>query len=64
MPQDHTQADIARHALLRYGKGRHPAALNMGDCAACALAKARDLPLLLKGNDFSRTDLISATAAP
>lgn len=52
--------DIARDAFLRYGKGRHPAGLNPGDCAAYALAKARGLPLLFKGNDFSKTDLIAA----
>jgi ribonuclease VapC len=61
--QDYAQAGIARHAFLRYGKGRHPAALNMGDCAAYALAKTLDLPLLFKGNDFSRTDLVPAAAA-
>lgn len=60
VPQDRLLVDIARDAFLRYGKGRHPAALNMGDCAAYALAKARGLPLLFKGNDFSKTDLIAA----
>lgn len=58
--QDRMLADIAREAFLRFGKGRHPAALNMGDCASYALAKARGLPLLYKGIDFSRTDLRSA----
>jgi ribonuclease VapC len=58
--QDRTQADLARIAFLRFGKGRHPAALNIGDCAAYALAKARDLPLLFKGDDFSRTDVVVA----
>ena len=53
-------AAAAREAFLRFGKGRHPAALNLGDCAAYALAKSRDLPLLFKGRDFSRTDLVSA----
>ena len=50
----------ARVAFLRYGKGRHPAALNLGDCASYALAKVRGLPLLFKGNDFPRTDLTAA----
>ncbi len=57
MPFDERAALLARDAFLRYGKGRHPAALNMGDCASYALAKSRDLPLLFKGNDFSQTDI-------
>ncbi|WP_448190683.1 type II toxin-antitoxin system VapC family toxin [Azospirillum sp. sgz301742] len=52
----------ARDAFIRFGKGRHPAGLNMGDCASYALAKANDLPLLFKGNDFSQTDITSALA--
>ncbi len=55
--QDAEQAEAAREAFLRYGKGRHPAGLNLGDCATYALAKRRNLPLLFKGDDFSRTDL-------
>ena len=47
-------------ALLRYGKGRHPARLNIGDCFAYALAKRLDAPLLYKGDDFSQTDIRSA----
>lgn len=47
----------ARRAFHRYGKGRHPAALNLGDCFAYALAKATGEPLLFKGNDFSQTDI-------
>lgn len=58
--QDAAQAGTARTAFLRYGKGRHPAALNLGDCAAYALAKERDRPLLYKGEDFSKTDLTAA----
>lgn len=50
-------ARAARAAFLRYGRGRHPAALNLGECASYALAKTHDLPLLFKGADFSRTDL-------
>ncbi len=58
--QDAGLAEEARETFLRYGKGRHPAGLNLGDCASYALAKARDLPLLFKGNDFSKTDLTAA----
>lgn len=58
--QDSEQAEAARTAFLRFGKGRHPAALNLGDCASYALAKARNLPLLFKGDDFSKTDLDDA----
>ena len=53
-------AEVARTAFLRFGKGRHPAALNLGDCASYALAKSRDVPLLFKGGDFARTDLVAA----
>ena len=49
--------EAAVTAFDRYGKGRHPAALNMGDCYSYALAKTLRLPLLFKGDDFSRTDL-------
>jgi ribonuclease VapC len=54
---DHDQAEIARAAWRRFGKGRHPAGLNYGDCFAYALAKSRRLPLLYEGNDFSQTDI-------
>ncbi|MGX7705735.1 type II toxin-antitoxin system VapC family toxin [Methylobacterium sp. Gmos1] len=47
-------------AYTRWGKGVHPAGLNMGDCFAYALAKARRCPLLFIGNDFARTDITSA----
>ena len=57
IPHDVTLARHAREAFQRFGKGRHPAGLNFGDCAAYALAKAQKAPLLFKGNDFSRTDL-------
>ena len=53
------QMKIAVDALHAYGKGRHPAALNFGDCFTYALAKSLQLPLLYKGNDFSRTDVVS-----
>ena len=58
--QDAPLAEQARDAFLRYGKGRHPAALNLGDCATYALAKARNVRLLFKGGNFSQTDLLSA----
>lgn len=51
------QVSIARTAFRTYGKGRHPAGLNFGDCFAYALAKAKEVPLLFKGDDFSRTDI-------
>lgn len=60
VPHDAGLAAAAREAFLRFGKGRHPAALNFGDCAAYALAKVRTAPLLFKGNDFSQTDLSPA----
>ncbi len=50
-------AKIAREAYRRYGKGRHPARLNLGDCFAYALSKATGEPLLYKGNDFVGTDV-------
>ncbi len=57
---DTEQAALARAAFLEYGKGRHPAGFNLGDCAAYALAKSKGAPLLYKGSDFSKTDIISA----
>ena len=54
---DAEQVEIARAAWRRYGKGRHPAALNFGDCFAYALAKTSGEPLLAKGLDFARTDI-------
>lgn len=53
-------AETARAAYRRFGKGRHPAGLNYGDCFAYALAKASGEPLLFKGNDFIRTDVTPA----
>ena len=54
------QAHLARQAFLDFGKGRHPAGLNFGDCFAYALAKNTGEPLLFKGNDFKMTDVLSA----
>jgi ribonuclease VapC len=59
VPVDQDQAEIARMAWRRFGRGRHPAALNYGDCFAYALSKARRLPLLYIGNDFSQTGIES-----
>ena len=53
-------AGIAQEGWRRFGKGRHPASLNLGDCFAYALAKSRNEPLLFKGDDFSRTDVKAA----
>lgn len=55
-------AAVALDGWRRYGKGRHPAGLNLGDCFAYALAKARNEPLLFKGDDFARTDVKAAIA--
>ena len=57
VPVDLDQAEVARWAWRRFGKGRHPAKLNFGDCFAYALAMVRQEPLLFKGDDFSRTDV-------
>lgn len=51
------QVDIAREAYRRYGKGRHPAKLNLGDCCSYALAKHSGERLLFKGDDFAQTDI-------
>lgn len=55
--------DLAADAYARFGKGRHPAALNMGDCFAYACARAHGARLLFKGNDFGRTDIAAALDA-
>ncbi len=52
--------ELARQAFLDFGKGRHKAGLNFGDCFAYALAKATGEPLLFKGNDFALTDIVPA----
>jgi ribonuclease VapC len=57
VPADSEQIEIARSAWRRYGKGRHPAGLNFGDCFSYALAKVSDEPLLAKGSDFTLTDI-------
>jgi ribonuclease VapC len=52
--------DVAAEADLRFGKGRHPAALNYGDCMTYAIARIADRPLLFLGNDFAKTDIPAA----
>lgn len=54
------QATLARAAYQKFGRGNHPARLNLGDCFAYALAKARNEPLLFKGDDFRLTDVEAA----
>ena len=58
VPVGEEQANVARDAALRFGRGRHRAALNFGDCFSYALSVARDEPLLFVGDDFSKTDVI------
>ncbi len=57
---DAEQADHARHAWRRFGKGRHPAGLNFGDCFSYARSALTQEPLLFKGDDFSKTDIEAA----
>ena len=52
--------DAAVTAFLRFGRGRHPAGLNFGDCMSYAVASVSGLPLLFTGDDFSRTDITQA----
>lgn len=60
VPTTAQQAHLAREAYRNFGKGNHPARLNLGDCFAYALAKARGEPLLFKGDDFRKTDIEAA----
>ncbi len=59
-PVDPSQAAAAVEAWRRFGRGRHPAGLNFGDCFAYGLARLRGLPLLFKGDDFTKTDVAVA----
>ncbi len=59
-PVTEEQAHLARQAYSDFGKGRHPAGLNFGDCFSYALAKASGEALLFQGGDFSKTDIVSA----
>jgi len=61
-PVDWDQLEWARFAYHTYGRGRHPAKLNFGDCFSYALSKVTGEPLLYIGNDFAQTDLVSALA--
>lgn len=60
VPFDESHFRIARDAYSRFGKGRHPASLNFGDCCAYALARKTQSSLLFKGDDFSATDVAVA----
>ncbi len=60
VPFDAAQAEAARKVFRRFGKGRHKAGLNFGDCFSYALAKVAGEPLLFKGEDFGRTDVAAA----
>ena len=62
LPFSHAHALAARDAFMRYGKGRHAAGLNFGECIAYAVAKVEDHPLLFKGGDFHLTDVEAALA--
>ncbi len=57
VPLTSEHVELARDAYRQFGKGSHPAGLNLGDCASYALAKSSGEPLLFKGNDFGQTDL-------
>ncbi len=60
VPFGEAHFSVAVEAWLRFGKGRHPASLNSGDCMSYAVAKLADVPLLCVGDDFARTDLALA----
>lgn len=60
VPFDARHAAYAYAAFVNYGKGRHPAGLNFGDCMTYAVAKVANAPLLFVGNDFTQTDITSA----
>jgi ribonuclease VapC len=60
VPFDADQVELAHGGFVRFGKGRHPAGLNLGDLYAYALAKAHGAPLLYVGDDFARTDVAAA----
>jgi ribonuclease VapC len=57
VPTGEREYDLAAQAYAEFGRGRHPAALNMGDCFAYACAKANRAALLFKGDDFTKTDI-------
>lgn len=59
-PVDQSAGELAVSAYQRFGKGRHPASLNFGDCFAYACARHLNMPLLYNGDDFSKTDIETA----
>ena len=63
VPFDRKHFELAERAFERFGRGRHPAALNMGDCFSYAVAAAAKAPLLFKGGDFGQTDLAAHPAS-
>lgn len=64
VPVDVEQGRLARNAFRRFGKGRHRAGLNYGDCFSYALATAVGEPLLFKGDDFGQTDVVAVASSP
>ena len=60
IPFSEKHSRVALDAFMRFGKGRHPAALNFGDCLTYAVASIADQPVLYAGSDFAQTDLASA----
>jgi ribonuclease VapC len=60
---DKVQSEVARAAIIRFGRGRHPARLNFGDCFSYALAITAGVPLLFKGSDFALTNVEVVDAA-
>jgi ribonuclease VapC len=60
VPFNEEHLDAAASAFIRFGRGRHPAALNFGDCMAYAVASVAGMPLLFTGEDFGRTDIAPA----
>lgn len=60
IPFDDRHGEAAADAFIRYGKSRHPARLNFGDCMTYAIAKVADEPLLFVGDDFAKTDVAVA----
>jgi ribonuclease VapC len=61
VPLTGSHVDVARDAWRRFGKGRHPAGLNIGDCCSYALSRVSGEPLLFKGSDFAATDVTPVT---
>ena len=59
VPLTASHVEVARDAWRRFGRGNHPANLNIGDCCAYALARVSGEPILFKGDDFARTDIAS-----